>query len=74
MKDHVDGGCRPALFAGRSGRIVEKIDGAYIVPDCKMTELSSQAQDEELQERLWNLTVHLLKERFGDLRYLTEQA
>ncbi|KAL1871089.1 putative secondary metabolism biosynthetic enzyme [Diaporthe australafricana] len=75
MKDPVDEGCRPALFAATSGRVVEeKIDGAYIVPDCKVTEPSSQAQDEELQERLWNLTVDVLKERLGDLRYLKEQA
>jgi WW domain-containing oxidoreductase len=75
MKDPVDEGCRPALFAATSRRVGEEhIDGAYVVPDCKVTEPSSQARDEELQERFWDLTVEVLKGRLGDLPYLGGQA
>ncbi|KAK2603177.1 hypothetical protein N8I77_009655 [Diaporthe amygdali] len=71
MKDPVDEGCRPMLFAATSSRVgEEKIDGAYVVPDCKVTDPSSQAKDEELQERLWDLTVDVLKGKLGDLPYL----
>lgn len=71
MKDPVDQGCRPMLFAATSARIAEeKIDGAYIVPDCKVTEPSKQSQDEELQERCWALTVDVLKQKLGNLPYL----
>lgn len=72
MKDPEDQGCRPMLFAATSDKIVEdKIDGKYIVPDCKVTEPSKQSQDEELQERCWDLTVHVLKQKLGDLSYLS---
>lgn len=71
MKDPVEEGCRPMLFAATSARVAEdKIDGAYIVPDCKVTEPSKQAQDEELQERCWDLTVDVLRQKLGDLPYL----
>lgn len=71
MKDPVDEGCRPMLFAATSSRVgEERIDGAYVVPDCKVTDPSSQAKDEELQERLWDLTVDVLKGKLGDLPYL----
>lgn len=72
MKDPEDHGCRPMLFAATSDKIVEdKIDGKYIVPDCKVTEPSKQSQDEELQERCWDLTVDLLKQKLGGLSYLS---
>ncbi|KAI1757362.1 hypothetical protein F4782DRAFT_526122 [Xylaria castorea] len=51
MKDPVDGGCRPMLFAATSDAVVkEKIDGAYTVPDRKVADPGTQALDEELQE------------------------
>lgn len=72
MKDPVDQGCRPMLFAATSDKIVQdKIDGAYIVPDCKVTEPSTQSQDEALQERCWDLTVEVLKQKLGSLPYIS---
>ncbi|KAL5585843.1 hypothetical protein FOVSG1_013535 [Fusarium oxysporum f. sp. vasinfectum] len=66
MKDPVDQGCRPILFAATSDAIrEEKIDGSYIVPDKKVTEASPQALDEGLQEQLWELTERILKEKLG---------
>ncbi|KAF4965525.1 hypothetical protein FSARC_6705 [Fusarium sarcochroum] len=66
MKDPVDQGCRPMLFAATSDAIKEeRIDGAYIVPDRKITEPSLQALDEDLQEAIWALTEKVLKERLG---------
>lgn len=66
MKDPIDQGCRPMLFAATSDAIKdEKIDGSYIVPDRKVTEPSSQAQDEKLQEALWKLTEKVLKDKLG---------
>lgn len=61
MKDPVDEGCRPALFAATSEDVVkEGIQGKYIVPDRKVTDPSSQSMDVELQERLWRLSEQLL--------------
>ncbi|PCD46661.1 hypothetical protein AU210_002062 [Fusarium oxysporum f. sp. radicis-cucumerinum] len=66
MKDPIDQGCRPILFAATSDTIKEEnIDGSYIVPDCKVTEASSQALDEDLQEKLWALTEKILKGKLG---------
>ena len=42
-----------------------------IVPDRKISEPSNQAKDEELQENLWKLTVQILKDKLGTLRYST---
>ena len=70
MKDPIDSGCRPALYATTSNDIVEQsISGAYIVPDKKVTSPSSRAQDSEMGERLWALQEELLKEKFGQLPY-----
>jgi len=66
MKDPVSSGCRSALFAATSEDIIsESIRGQYIVPDRKVTEPSSRAQDEEMGERLWQLQETLLREKFG---------
>ncbi|EXM13812.1 Short-chain dehydrogenase/reductase SDR [Fusarium oxysporum f. sp. vasinfectum] len=66
MKDPIDQGCRPILFAATSNTIKEEnIDGSYIVPDCKVTEASAQALDEDLQEQLWALTEKILKGKLG---------
>ena len=66
MKDPVDQGCRPILFAATSDAIREEgIDGCYIVPDRKVTEPTSQALDEELGEQCWKLTDMILKEKLG---------
>lgn len=70
MKDPIDKGCRPALFAVTSGKIVkEKIQGAYIVPDCKVTDPSSKAKDETLALNLWKLTQEVLESKIGKLDY-----
>ena len=66
LKDPVKEGCRPALYAATSEEIIEKqITGSYIIPDKKVTDPSSQSKDEQLQERLWQLSVGLLKEKLG---------
>ena len=70
FKDPIDEGCRPALFAATSLKVGEdKIDGSYIVPDCRVTSPSSQAQDEALSETLWSLTTSLLQQKLGELPY-----
>lgn len=71
LKDPVDKGCRPALFAATSEDVVrEGIQGGYIVPDRKVTEPSKQAQDVELGENLWRLSEDILREKLGKLPYL----
>lgn len=73
LKDPVDKGCRPALFAATSDDIIkESIQGGYIVPDCKVTDPSKQAQDVELGENLWRLSEQILKEKLGRLPYQQE--
>ncbi|KAI1770125.1 NAD(P)-binding protein [Hypoxylon cercidicola] len=70
MKDPVYQGCRPMLFAATSNAVAEeKIDGEYIVPDRKVSDVSSQGRDEELQERCWRLVEGILKEKLGELPY-----
>ncbi|KAL7619477.1 hypothetical protein AAE478_010016 [Parahypoxylon ruwenzoriense] len=72
MKGPVDEGCRPILFAATSDAVPkEKIDGQYIVPDRKITEVSKQAQDERLQERCWILVEGILRAKLGALPYST---
>ncbi|KAI1378038.1 NAD(P)-binding protein [Hypoxylon crocopeplum] len=72
MKDPVDQGCRPMLFAATSDAVAqEKIDGQYIVPDRKISDVSSQGKDEELGERCWRLVEGILKEKLGTLPYDT---
>ncbi|KAL9083809.1 MAG: hypothetical protein Q9165_008368 [Trypethelium subeluteriae] len=71
MKDPVDEGCRPALFALTSEDVVkEHIQGQYVVPDRKVTDPSKLAQDEELGERLWRLTEQVLSEKLRSLPYM----
>ncbi|KAI1356584.1 NAD(P)-binding protein [Xylaria sp. FL0043] len=66
MKDPEDEGCRPILFAATSDAVVEqKIDGEYIVPDRKITSPSDQAQNEELQDRCWDLIEDILEQKLG---------
>ncbi|KAL2356387.1 hypothetical protein BJ546DRAFT_1024570 [Cryomyces antarcticus] len=73
MKDPVDEGCRPALFAATSEDIVkDKVQGQYIVPDRKVTEPSKQAKDEQLQENLWRLTEKILSDKLRSLPYRTQ--
>jgi hypothetical protein len=49
--------------------VEDKIDGQYIVPDRKVTEVSKKARDEEFQERCWKLTMTSLREKLGELPY-----
>lgn len=73
MADPVKQGCRSALFAATGDEVVqERTVGEYIVPDKKVTSPSSQAQDVELGESLWRLSVGLLKEKVGKLGYDAE--
>ncbi|KAG9941421.1 NAD(P)-binding protein, partial [Aureobasidium melanogenum] len=67
LKDPVDAGCRPALFAATSNDIVkEHIQGQYIVPDRKVTDPSSEARDQQLGENLWQLTEKVIVSRLGN--------
>jgi hypothetical protein len=51
MKDPIDEGCRSALYAATAVEVGTKpIDGEYIVPDCKVTDVSKEAKDEQLAE------------------------
>ncbi|KAI1367323.1 hypothetical protein F5Y08DRAFT_336781 [Xylaria arbuscula] len=66
MKDPVDEGCQSILFVATSDAVAEKkMDGEHIVPDCKVTSTSSQAQDEQLQERCWNLVEGILTQKLA---------
>ncbi|KAF2435211.1 NAD(P)-binding protein [Tothia fuscella] len=70
MSDPVKTGCRSILFAATSPDVeTEGLWGEYIIPDHKVSDPSSQAKDEELQERLWSLTESVLKEKLGSLPY-----
>lgn len=70
MKDPIDSGCRPALFAATSEDVVkEGMQGVYIVPDRKVEEPSKEARNEELGDALWMLTERLLMDRVGPLDY-----
>ncbi|KAI9830704.1 MAG: hypothetical protein M1826_004533 [Phylliscum demangeonii] len=69
-KDPVDEGCRPVLFAATSADVVkERVQGEYIVPDRKVTAPSAQAQDANLGEQLWKLSMDLLQQKLGKLPY-----
>jgi len=71
MKDPVDEGCRPALWATVSGEVEkDRVQGSYVVPDKKVTEPSSQAKDEALAERLWNLTMEVIQTKLGTQSYM----
>lgn len=71
LKDPVDKGCRPALFAATSGDVVrDGVQGGYVVPDRKVTDPSGQARDVELGERLWGLSGEILREKLGGLEGL----
>jgi len=73
MKDPVDEGCRPVLFAATSEDVVrDQIQGQYIVPDRKITEVSKQGRDERLGENLWKLTEKVLANKLGSLPYGTK--
>ncbi|KAL4950404.1 hypothetical protein BDW69DRAFT_187380 [Aspergillus filifer] len=75
MKDPIDQGCRPALFAATAKDVVnEGIQGAYIVPDRKVASPSNEAQSHELQENLWKLTEKVLADKLGKLPYETESV
>lgn len=66
MKDPIDEGCRSALFAATSNAIrEERIDGQYIVPDRKVTDVSKEAKDEALGESCLRLVESILKSKLG---------
>lgn len=70
MKEPVDEGCRPILYAATAEDVIrEKIDGEYIVPDCKISEPNKQSQDHNLQEDLWKLVEEILTSKLGKLSY-----
>ena len=71
MKDPIDEGCRPALWSAVSEEVEKnKVQGSYVVPDKKVTDPSSQARDEELGERLWNLTLEVIESKLGKQEYM----
>ena len=73
MADPIEEGCRPALFAATADAIVQdKVQGQYIVPDRKISEPSSQAQDDALGEQLWKTMVGILETKLGSLPYKTQ--
>lgn len=73
MKDPVAQGCRSALFAATSPDVVsEQIQNSYIVPDRKVTEASSQAQNTVLGLNLWRLNKEVLELKLGQLPYPLE--
>ena len=73
MKDPVEEGCRSALFAATGTEVLgDGISGGYIVPDMKVTEPSAKACDEGLGERLWGLSLEMLREKLGNLDYQVE--
>ena len=66
MADPVKTGCKSALWAATSNEVIDEgVTGEYVVPEKKVTSPSSQAQDVQLQENLWGLTVKVLKEKLG---------
>lgn len=71
MTDPVKHGCRSALFAATSPEMVEGdgVQGQYIMPDKKITDVSKKGQDDEMARRLWDMSVGLLKEKIGRLEY-----
>lgn len=70
MTEPIDDGCRSALFAATATEInTEQIDGEYIVPDKKVTEVSKEAKDEQLGERCWKLMENILQDKLGPLQY-----
>lgn len=71
MVDPVAVGCRSGLFAGTNNKefMEQRLQGKYIVPDKKVMEPTKQAQDDEMAERLWKLSIELLRERLGTLDY-----
>lgn len=73
MKDPIDEGCRSALFAATADAIREEgIDGQYIVPDRKVTDVSKEAKDDALGESCWKLVESILQDKLGtDLGYPT---
>ncbi|KAI5243174.1 NAD(P)-binding protein [Aureobasidium subglaciale] len=78
LKDPLDDGCRPALFAATSEDIIkEMIQGEYkhqIVPDRKVTTPSSQACDQKLGENLWGLTERIIVSKLGSVPYKLQFA
>lgn len=73
MKDPIDEGCRSALFAATADAVLEEgIDGCYIVPDRKVTDVSKEGKDEALGENCWRLVESILTDKLGpDLGYPT---
>ncbi|MCJ1335578.1 hypothetical protein MMC09_000850 [Bachmanniomyces sp. S44760] len=70
LVDPVKQGCKSALFAAVAEDIVnDSINGAYIVPDRKVTNPSDRAQDEALGESLWSLSLNILRSKLGELGY-----
>ena len=73
MTDPVKHGCRSGLFALTSDEMVEKageeVQGQYIMPDKKIADVSKKGQDGAMADRLWNLSLGILKEKLGSLDY-----
>ena len=73
MADPIEEGCRPALFAATADAIIQdEVQGQYIVPGRKISEPSSQAQEDALGEQLWKTMVGILETKLGSLPYKTQ--
>jgi len=70
MKDPVAQGCRSILFASTSEEVVDKgLNGEYIVPDKMVQTPNAKARDEQLGERLWKVSLEILRLKLGKLDY-----
>lgn len=66
MKDPRVEGCASALFAATATEVMRRgVCGRYITPPDVVCEPSAVAGDEGLQERLWELSEGLLREKVG---------
>ena len=70
MTDPVRHGCRSALFVLTSPEVAEQdLQGQYVMPDKKVSDVSKKGQDEEMAARLWDMSLRVLKEKVGRLEY-----
>jgi WW domain-containing oxidoreductase len=76
MTDPVKHGCRSALFVLTSSEVIQgegaPLQGQYVMPDKKVSEVSKKGQDEEMAAHLYKLSLGLLKEKIGTLEYDTQ--
>lgn len=69
--DPITMGCRSGVFSVTSKELYEGsgIHGQYIVPDKKIGQPNKKAQNQEMGQRLWRLSLQILRDRLGSLDY-----